>query len=319
MTVAFGHTVTEGEQATAGDPQGPAVPARPGREPQARRDRKPHGRAMRRAGGHTAYVGKNGSGKTAAMVHDTLPTLDGIRWACTQEDHLHMQPDYVDPYTGALGAATSGIRRVLANFRIYDDRTGLPHPLAIELRAENGGWVQVLQAEHCDLLFDEITGIAGSRESMGMPVAVQNHLQKLRHVDVPMRWAGPKFERADTIVRGVTNLLVECKGYLPDTRSIRQRDEPSAWVPKRLFKWRTFDAQDFDAFTAANAAADREKGSKTVALRPLRADWTWGPGSRMFAAYDTHGSVYRIAEYLDGGRCAICGGTRRAQPCRCHA
>jgi hypothetical protein len=272
---------------------------------------------MRRAGGHVAYVGRNGSGKSAAMMFDTLPTLDGQRWVCRQEDHLHMQPGYVDPFTGARGAQTSGIRRVLANFRIYEDRTGERHPLAIELRAENGGWSQVLHAEHCDLLFDEITGIAGSRESMGMPVAVQNHLQKLRHVDVPMRWAAPKFERADSIIRGCTSLLVQCRGYLPDTRGMRHRDEPLAWVPKRLFKWRTFDAQDFDAFTAANAAADRKQGSKAVALKPLRADWVWGPDSRMFAAYDTHGSVFRIAEYLDGGRCATCGGNRRVPTCRC--
>lgn len=296
----------------------PATRRRPPRPPQTKRDTKDHGRRIRRAAGIHAYVGHNGSGKSAAMVFDTLPTLAGQRWRCSEISHRHMRDDYVDPITGAIGPTETGLRMVWSTVELLDAETGEPHPLYRRMSEENGGWQIVLDAEHCDLLFDEVTGIAGSREYAGMPVAVQNILQQLRRRDVRLRWTAPKWERADAIIRGCTQLVTLCRGYFPDNRGVRNSDEPPAWVPNRLFKWRTFDARQFDDFSASKAAGDRKGAAKQYALRAKPVAWVWGPGSLMFASYDTYGEVTRIAEYLDGGRCAKCGMKIPVGSCKGH-
>ena len=258
--------------------------------------------ARRRANSIRGYIGPNGSGKTALMVMDTLPVLEGMRWRCSNPAHLH-----------TARGITEGWRTVLSTVQLLDPATGLPHDLCIRLCEENGGWNQVLEAEHCDLLFDEVTGIAGSREAMGMPVAVQNILQQLRRRDVLLAWSAPSWARADSIIRSCTQLVTDCRGWMPD-RSHLRGETPPAWLPRRLFKARSFSAVDFDEWTAAKAS--QQKG----AVRPLRANvvqWWWGPRSMVFNAYDTYDAVTRITEVLDGGRCAHCGGRRAIPVCKC--
>lgn len=281
---------TESEGAGAREPRHPR-----------KRDEKDKGRKRRRSGAIHGYIGPNGSGKSLAMVHDTTPTLAGIIWECKEPSHLHTQ-----------AGITSGTRRVLSTLPLLDAETGLPHPLYDRLTS----WTQVLNAEHCDMLFDEVTGIAGAREAMGMPVAVQNILQQLRRRDVLMRWSAPSWKRADTIIRDCTQLVTVAKGLLPDWSTMRQ-DNPPAWAPKRLFKWRTFACEDFDEWTAAKGSQD-----KRGHVKPLRAKvvtWYWGPDSLAFASYDTKGAVTRVGEVLDGGRCAHCGGRRAVPQCKCDA
>jgi hypothetical protein len=252
--------------------------------------------ARRRSSSIRAYIGPNGSGKSALMVMDVLPVLDGQRWECTNPSHLH-----------TARGVYSGLRRVLSTVQLLEN--GQPHPLCDRLT----DWRQVLEAEHCDILFDEVTGIAGSRESMGMPVVVQNKLNQLRRADTPLSWSAPNWARADAIIRGCTQLVTDCRGWLPD-RSLLRQPAPPAWLPKRLFKARSFSAVDFDEWTAAKAS--QGKG----AVRPMRASvvqWWWGPGSRVFASYDTYDAVSRVGEVLDGGRCADCGGRRAVPLCKC--
>jgi hypothetical protein len=253
--------------------------------------------ARRRDSAIRAYIGPNGSGKTALMVMDVLPVLAGQPWECKREWHLHAQQGIYEGY-----------RRVLSTVQLLDDDGG-PHPLCDRLTE----WRQVLDAEHCDILFDEVTGIAGARQSMGMPVAVQNILQQLRRRDVFLSWSAPNWARADSIIRGCTQLVTDCRGHLPD-RSILKGPNPPAWIPKRLFKARSFSAVDFDEWTAAKGS--QEKHAQTR-MRAGIVHWWWGPGSRVFAAYDTYDSVSRVGEVLDGGRCANCGGSRPVQKCTC--
>lgn len=252
----------------------------------------------RRTSSIRAYIGPNGSGKTALMVMDVLPVLEGQPWRCSNPAHLHTQR-----------GVTEGLRRVLSTVQLLDAATGYPHPLCDRLTE----WVQVLEAEHCDILFDEVTGIAGSRESMGMPVVVQNKLNQLRRADTPMSWSAPSWARGDSIIRSCTQLVTDCRGWLPD-RSLLKGPTPPAWLPRRLFKARSFNAVDFDEWTAAKASQD--KG----AVRPMKASvrqWWWGPRSMVFSSYDTYDAVSRVGEVLDGGRCAHCGGTRRRPVCSC--
>lgn len=299
-----------------GDAERPPASRRPPRLPDLKRDAKDHGRLFRRQSGISAYVGQNGSGKSAAMIFDSLPTLRGIIWRCSEPTHLHMHPDYVDPRTGVVGPVMTGLRRIISTVDVLDSETGELHPLFTKLSAANGGWRLVLDAEHCDILFDEVTGIAGSRQSQGMPVAVQTVLDKLRKKDVLLRWTAPAWSRADTTIRTVTNTVTLCRGYLPDVRKTRSMAEPPAWVPARLFKLRTFDARDMDEFTAANSSGDRRGSDRPSALK-AKTHWLWGPGSEFFASYDTYSAVSRVAEYLDGGRCADCGGSVAVPKCAC--
>lgn len=289
--------------ADAGGATAEPAPSRRRRAAQAvtKDESKKRQQLRRRSSSIHAYIGPNGSGKSLAMVYDTLPTLDGITWSCKNESHRHTQQ-----------GITRGQRRVISTVALFDTTTGLEHPLYERLTS----WTQVLEAEHCDILFDEVSGIAGSREAMGMPVAVQNILQQLRRRDVQLRWSAPSWARADSIIRSCTIAITDCRGYLPDRDVVKRSDTPPAWLPKRLFKWRTFSATDFDEWTSAKASADKKTGGKH-SLRAECVQWFWGPGCRAFAAYDTYDAVTRVGEVLDGGRCAHCGGRRPVPQCSC--
>lgn len=231
------------------------------------RDRKA-GRDRRRAVPIHAYIGENGSGKSLAMVHDTLPSLDAGR-------------------------------RVLSTVRLLDSATGLPHP-AYERLTE---WGQLMEAEHCDVLFDEVVGIASARESAGMPVQVANLLVQLRRRDVVLRWSAPAWARADKIIRETTQAVTLCAGMLGK----RDPDSPRMWAQKRLFKWRTFDAAAFDEMTTG----------QLTKRPPSSVAWMWGVGSRAFASYDTLDAVERVGDVLDSGRCVHCGGRKSIPRCTC--
>ncbi len=228
----------------------------------------------------SGFVGPNGSGKSLCMVRDTLPSLD------------------------------SG-RRVLSTVMLLDSETGEPHRNYERLTE----WSQLLGAHGADILMDEITGIAGSREAMGMPVQVQNLLNQLRRNDLCLRWSAPDWKRADTILRSVTQAIHVARGYWPDRRSLSGGER--LWAPRRLFKVRSFSAIDFDEWSSAKASQDY-KGKSVKPLRPEVVEWFRGPGSRAFASYDTLDSVSRVGEVLDSGRCAHCGGRRVVPQCKCE-
>lgn len=240
------------------------------------------------------------------MVHDTLPTLDGMRWECENPDHMHTRVDYVEPLTGLIGPVLSGLRRVYSTVRILDADTGQPHAQFERLQT----WRQVLNAEHADLLFDEVTGIANSRASSSMPVQVQTRLDQLRKSDVMLRLTAPAFGRMDKSIRDVTQAVTLCKG------SWGKRPEGALWRQNRLFWWKTYDARDMEDFTAAKANNPSPQAA-AYAPRPQTTALMWGPRSRAFASYDTLGAVSRVGDVLDSGRCAFCGGTRKQSPCSC--
>lgn len=223
-----------------------------------------------------AYIGANGSGKSLAMVHDTLHSL----------------------HAG---------RRVLSTVAILDPATGEPHPLFERLTS----WTQLLEAKHCDVLFDEVLGIASSRSSAGMPVQVTALLNQLRRRDVVLRWTAPAWSRADIVIRECTQAVTVCRGWKFFARQPpRIPGEPRvrAWLPNRLFRWSSYSAIDFATWSDA-------KESK---LETISSNWFWGPTSEAFRSYNTLDAVERVGEVLDSGRCAHCGGTRAAPKCSCE-
>lgn len=227
----------------------------------------------RRSVGIHGYVGLNGAGKSAAMIRDTIPSL------------------------------RKG-RRVLSTVPIIDPSTGDPHPLYVPFTE----WPQLIEARGMDVLMDEMTGIAGARQAMSMPVEVQAILDKLRKADLVVRWSAPDWSRADSIMRDNTQAVTYCDGYLSKRSDKRSEDgEARLWPPKRLFRLRTYDPREAADFTPSGLRR----------MRALTVEWWWGPGSIVFNTYDTTAPVNRVGMVLDSGRCIHCGGRREIPRCSC--
>jgi hypothetical protein len=208
-------------------------------------------------------------------------------------------------------------RRVLSTVRLLDYRnprrcdddacTDWEHP---DHPAAHPGWVpfrswdQLLDARGMDVLMDEVVGVASSRASAALPGAIEAMLQKLRHQDSVLRWTAPAWARADVIIRETTQVVTQCRGYMPVST---EDGQDRLWRPRRLFSWRTYDRQDFSEFTDG----DRQS------LKPLVKQWFWGPGSDGFRAYQTLGDVLSVGTVNDSGRCVVCGGRRTVPMCSC--
>jgi hypothetical protein len=229
------------------------------------------GRAARRQTPIHAFCGGNGGGKSLAMVHDTLPSL------------------------------LSG-RKVLSTVELIDARTGQPFENYTRLT----DWSQLMEARNCDILFDEVVGIAGSREHAGLPVQVANILVQLRRRDVVLRWSAPAWQRADKIIREVTQAVTICSGMM-GKRATMEDGTPALWSQKRLFRWKTYSCADFEEWN----------NDKAKRISPEQSAWFWAPGSLAFESYRTLGDVTRVGETLDSGRCAHCNGRRTVPICKC--
>lgn len=253
--------------------------------------RNPTKRRMRRAFPIHAYVGANGGGKSCAMVWDTLPSLESGRPVLSTVRLL----DYLDPRPCDDPACTH-----LEHEMGVEVTHRAAHPMYVPLTE----WSQLMEAEKCDILLDEVTGVASSRESAGLPAAVANKLVQLRRADVVVRWSAPAWARADKIIRECSQSATYCVGHMP----VVSGDGERQWRNRRLFSWKTFDAAAFEDFTAG----------KREQLRAEVHDWHWGPGSPAFAAYDTLDAVSVVGTVTETGRCYQCGGRRSVPSCRCE-
>lgn len=290
-------------------------------------------RRLRRAMPITGYVGPNGSGKSACMVWDSMPSLSAGRpvlstvrlldWenprpcddpACPHPEHagvlLPVRNAGEDrsfsgaPLVGAANLDPADPQETHAlTLAVPSPAAPVTHMAAHPLYVPFTDWQQLLDAEHCDVLMDEVTGVASSRESQSMPAPVANKLVQLRRADVVVRWSAPNFKRADVIVRECSQAIVYATGFLAKT----DRDSDRQWRNRRLFRWQLYDAADFEDFTAG----------KREQLRPQVTDFHWGPTSPVFGAYDTFDAVTSIGSVTDSGRCYRCGGRRSAPRCSC--
>lgn len=232
-----------------------------------------------------AYVGFNGSGKTQAMFLDTLDTLAGIEWDCDQQDHEHTK-----------AGITHGVRHVLSTAAIYDSNGEL-HPLYIPFDS----WDRLTGFAHGDLLMDEMTSVAHSRHSSSLPPQIETLLNQFRKLDITVRWTAPDWARADKLVRETTQAVTLCQG------SMAVKQGTDLWRSNRRFRHLTFDAREFDEFTAAK----REK------VAPMVKEWFWAEGHRVRETYDTKQSVLMLGVTSDAGICVRCAGTRRRPECSC--
>lgn len=247
---------------------------------------------IRRAVPISAFIGANGSGKSALATESLRHSL------------LEGRP-------------------VLSAVRLMDPRkAGQPceHPLCdVEGHGEPGhvpsadGWTplrklsQLLEFEHGDIFLDEVGAIVSSRQSSGMPPQIEALLQQLRKRDVRLVWTAPSWARADKILREVTMLATVCKGY-GDARI-----EGREWRRRRWIHAASYHAADLDDFEIS-------KVNSPHAVNPPRkvtSQWVRVLKLESVAWYDTFEPVPVVGFLgMGGGSCVDCGG--RMSPVRCE-
>lgn len=255
------------------------------------------------------------------MVYDTLPSLEWGRPVLSTVRLL----DYLNPRECPGGAVCDDppnhTREVQATTVVADPESGAPvavrtgtgiwethraaHPLYVPFR----NYPQLMEWRDGDVLMDEVTGLASSRESQGMPPQIANLLVQLRRRNVVLRWSSPAWGRADKIIREVSQAVTLTSAFLPKRVRLEPGRPPVLWRQRRLFWAQTYDGQSFDEFDAHRA----NEGE----LDPIIRAMYWGPGARMFSAYDTYDSVTALGWSNEAGMCINCGGKRKARTCDC--
>lgn len=242
---------------------------------------------IRRSQAIHAFCGPNGSGKTLLAVQACLPSLEAGRPVLSTCRLL----DYENPRP---------CEDELCDCDKSDDkRHRQAHPLYLPWTR----WTQLLEVEKCDVLADEITGVASSRSSGSLPPAIANALVQLRKRDVVFRWTSPAWARADLILRECTQAVTICRGFM----ATDAEEEGRLWRPRRLVHAKTYDASALDSFT---------EGTRSR-LDSMAGSWTWVPRARERMAYDTLESVLNIGSVSRTGRCEKCDGRQTAPACTC--
>lgn len=244
--------------------------------------------ALRRQSPITGYVGANGSGKSLLAVSDALGFLDAGRPVLSTVRLV--DPDSNEPCVDEE-----------CDFAMHPEH-GAAHPLWRPLTS----WQDLLDAEHCHVILDEITGIASSRETAALPGEVADRMMQFRRADVTVAWTAPSWARADVLLREVTQTAVLCRGLM------RRRAAGQTWRASTLIASRMVDARDLDELTQAQRLGTARASLSTIVRGLQRVDRT--RGARAYHTLDSVGSLHRTSAR---GQCLACGGTRRVARCEC--
>lgn len=252
----------------------------------------------RRDSGISAYVGKNGSGKSLLAVRDILPDLEnGV------------------PVLSNIGLLA---RKNASNIEEADEvweKLGVPNLRPHDLlRLPHKNWIpwtnfqQLVDFRNGIVLCDEAHGIADARDSAGLPAEVRNMLFQLRRNGVSFRYTTIDYSAVDKRLRNATTLLTFCAG------KFGKRVEGSVWPRNRVFHYRSYDAQDFLDFTEANSRV-HEQNRPPIAFR----QWARISGDLKGASetYSSGAAVLSLGSSGEGGKCIACGKKRRVQACSC--
>lgn len=252
----------------------------------------------RRDSGISAYVGKNGSGKSLLAVRDVVPDLENGTPVLSNIGLLALAPaETVEEADEAWNALRVPELRP-------DDLLRLPHP----------NWVpwtnfqQLVDFRNGIVLCDEAHGIADARDSAGLPAEVRTMLFQLRRNGVQFRYTTIDYSAVDKRLRNATTLLTQCVG------TMGKRVPGSVWPRNRMFWYRSYDAQDFLDFTEANARVNDKNRPRPRFRQLARISGDLKTASAMYASGS---SVLSLGSSGEGGKCIACGKKRRVQTCSC--
>jgi Zonular occludens toxin (Zot) len=171
-------------------------------------------------------------------------------------------------------------RRVLSTVPIRS-RWGDSEPL-LSLR-------QLLELRDATVLLDEVAVIFSSRTTSSLPPEVVAFLQTLRHRGLTVRWTAPDWGRADILLRGVTQALV-------NVRPVLRVSDGTLWPRPILVAAGVLDTSTGKVDETPTRVLRRRFA------RPRRLE-AWG-------AYDTHADTPMLGRFTEGGTCPDCGGSR---------
>lgn len=254
--------------------------------------------------GISAWIGKNGTGKTLRMVHELLlPALNRGVPVVANLTVFASVDDAVCPgeHCPCRVLDVDGLDR--EHWQVRE-----PHPLWRPLES----WREILTIERCVLGLDEISSAFGARESGKMPFQVAARLQQLRKAGVRVGWTAPNWKRADVVLREVTQVVTECRGLFPQ---VRVDDAGESWEENRIFRYRSFDCSDFEEFSLQEATAGRR--NRTSGMRPIDTSWYRRKKHPTHLLYSTNQKVEMLDHLDEYGTCVVCGGTRRRPACSC--
>lgn len=271
-------------------------------------------RRMRRSYAVHFYSGRNGTGKSAWMIYDTLPDLALGRTVLSTVrllDFENPRPCEGFVRSSVKDKAETGPCPVCALPRPK------PHLQAHPLYVPFTDWPQLLDLgkagweagddEDAVCLMDEITGVADSSDSAALPNMVANELAQLRRAGVLLRLSGLNFIRASKRIREACLGVTRCESFLPVDAG---HEAELMWRPRRLAVARTYDAKDLPLDDIKEA--HWEEAEVRVKAR------AWIPSWEAIRAYDTLAPVDRVGMVDDVGRCAHCAGARKVDECICH-
>ncbi|HZC26363.1 MAG TPA: zonular occludens toxin domain-containing protein, partial [Actinopolymorphaceae bacterium] len=242
------------------------------------------------------YVGRNGSGKSLCAVYDTLPDLDAGTPVLSTVRLL----DYLDP--------RPCLDPVGCDRPDWHHDPAVPHNVAHPAYVPFTQWEQLLSWQRGVVIMDEITGVADSNESSALPSAVGNMLAQMRRTDISIRITALNFIRAHKRIREAVNAVTRCRSAFPVTVQDADGYE-RMWRTRRLVKAITYDAQSLPVDDHTDHAYEQAD--------VLCRGRLWVPACEARQAYDTFSPVLVVGTVTDAGRCAYCGGTRRAPECSC--
>lgn len=205
------------------------------------------------------------------------------------------------PIVGFTGPNGAGKTLVAVTEAIADMRAGRTVVSTVQIDSEHGSSVpltslrQLLELEDCTVLLDEVAVVFSSRGSMGLAPEVEVWLQTLRHRNITVRWTAPGWMRADTMLRGVTQVLVTC-------HPMGKKRAAGVFWPRPL----VILAAALDVHSIPQDATPEKILKRRVYVPQRLAGW---------GAYDTMADTPRVGHPRSGGNCPDCGGSRRAEPC----
>jgi hypothetical protein len=129
---------------------------------------------------------------------------------------------------------------------------------------------------------------------------------QMRRADCRLLWTTVNWMAAESTVRRATRGVTESASYRPARRS----DGGRMWRSRKVFKWRSFDAAEFDEWSVAQGKGHR--------IRPEAKQRFKREGHVVERAYDTLDAVSRFTTGDGRGGCSVCGLPMRRQHCKGH-